>query len=90
MNENKNFCTKCECYFTQPGTCNCFAPAQVAPTLPYVPYIPTYPTYPVYPFGTPIWVGPSPTTTVAPMIGNDWGVTISGQPLPGVTVSNGH
>lgn len=21
----QNFCTRCQCYFTQPGTCNCYA-----------------------------------------------------------------
>ncbi len=24
-----NYCTKCHCVFTQPGTCNCFAPMRV-------------------------------------------------------------
>lgn len=26
-----NFCVRCQSYYQQPGTCNCFAPARDAP-----------------------------------------------------------
>jgi hypothetical protein len=45
-----NYCTKCQSIYSQPGTCNCYAPAPFAPyvtnpliyptTTPYIPWFP--------------------------------------------------
>lgn len=59
-----NFCTKCQSIYSQPGTCNCYAPAkpiEVQP-LPYVPYVPTPVPWSPPPFQGPFWWY-SPTIT---------------------------
>jgi hypothetical protein len=59
-----NYCTKCQSIYSQPGTCNCYAPAQVAPYIqqPVMPWtIPT--TVPgITPWNPPLWGGPWWTT----------------------------
>lgn len=53
-----NFCTKCESYYRQPGTCNCFAGSQ--PKL--------WPFEPAKTIDTPTPYVPSVTTTLDPTI----------------------
>jgi hypothetical protein len=72
-----NFCTKCQSIYAQPGTCNCYAPAQAAPqpypgttTVPFpsIPWTPPYsPWWGIYP--------PYSVPTVWGSLGNDTTIT---------------
>lgn len=64
-----NYCTRCACWFREPGTCNCAVKLAPQPVYPY-PVYPVYPfpVYPAYPYPSyyprPYWV--QPTTPVIP------------------------
>ena len=56
-----NYCTKCDSFYTQPGTCNCFA-ASLRPT--FAPQPNTFPYPYVSPYiGDPIPGSPGGSTT---------------------------
>lgn len=79
-----NYCTKCQSIYSQPGTCNCYAPVRVTiwPSYPY--------TYPYTSPTTTPWVCP---TTCPPFNIGGGSVTVTGMdgfmwngPVPSVPI----
>jgi len=81
-----NYCTKCGSIYTQPGTCNCFAPQPMQPVPTVVPLPLPYPTptwVPWNPYpGTGItWTcGPNGFTVTAASAGEN--VVYAAPPMP--------